>query len=419
MTGRGWFLTLALALVMLTGSGSVKAQNYNALKECIELSPNIDDIHVCMDNYLDLLDASLNDMNDFLLSSLTGEARAGLISSHRAFVEYRRENCLWYLNFSTPREEAEQIAKNCLSNMSQQRLRELQTLLTAGAGDGQVYTGYYVFGAERNSFQPCGTDKRYWLEGDSTQLGRAQQSYLSVATSDLQVLHATWVGRVDDEAQAPAGHDGIFKLDALVELRVPTDEDCQLPASNAGKVPGVTAPAAEVSTVGDLPAGDVPAAQDEPLEQLIAYFGAWIVDCTDVNGIRACQLKVDMNGGAGAPPATLMATRQKQRETSLEVVFAEREIDSPARIRWQVDAMRFGDIVSSEIRVDESGTRQLIPASRFLRDELLPMMIGGSQLNLEVLVSVDDNSGENYTGTLNGLTKAISFADDFVRDDAP
>ena len=43
------------------------------------------------------------------------------------------------------------------------------------------------------------------------------------------------------------------------------------------------------------------------------------------------------------------------------------------------------------------------------------MMIEGVDLSIEVLTEVDDAAGEEFVGTLNGLTKALAFSDDFVR----
>jgi len=43
-------------------------------------------------------------------------------------------------------------------------------------------------------------------------------------------------------------------------------------------------------------------------------------------------------------------------------------------------------------------------------------MLAGRTLAIEVLESVDDASGEQLEATLVGLTRALVFADDFVRD---
>ena len=133
---------LTLLLVLSGLSEETRAQDYNALQECAALSPLLDDIHNCMDNYLDLMDSNIGDITEFLTESLSGEALAGLNRSQQAFVEYRRQNCLWYLEFSSPRIEAEQIAKNCLAKMSRQRLQELQTLVSTEDTTGQAQRGF-------------------------------------------------------------------------------------------------------------------------------------------------------------------------------------------------------------------------------------------------------------------------------------
>lgn len=414
MLHRTLLVTLCAVLWLSVGS-SGRAQGYDALQECIALSPLNDDIHVCMDNYLDLLDGSLRNITEFVADALEGDARAGLESSQEAFVEYRRQNCLWYLEFSSPRTEAEQIAKNCLATMSQQRLTELQNLLRTDDGEEEITSGFYVYGVERNSFQPCGSRSRYWLEGDDTQVGLAQQQYLSLASSDLQVLYASFAGVIDDEAQAPPNHQGVFQLKALVDLRVPTEADCRLPGEALSMAAAEPSPSATVSSPSDMPVQIPPAAEDTE-EQLIAYFGDWLVDCTNTGGIRGCRLTVGLAGSSDMPPASLSIIRRSRQVTSMEVFFSEREIDLPARIRWSVDALAFGDIVGSEIRVDQSGTRQLVPTNSYLSESLLPMMIEGTELKLEVLASVDDARGERYSGSLLGVTKAMTFADDFIRD---
>ncbi len=278
-------MTLALAMLLSIASNDARAQAYDPLVECTALSTAPDDIHVCMDNYLDLMDDGMERITVFLAESLSGESLSGLEASQQAFEEYRRQNCLWYLNFSSPRETAEQIAKNCLAHMSQQRLSELQSLVTAEDTTGQVLRGFYFYGAELNSFQLCGSDKRYWLEGEATLVSQVQQQYLAVATSELQVLYGTFAGTVDEEAQAPQGHQGVFNLDAIIDLRLPVESDCRLPG-----VATIAAGSAEASNLpvvadGDLPVDTIPDTPDSPElpeEQLIAYFGAWQVDCTNV-----------------------------------------------------------------------------------------------------------------------------------------
>lgn len=414
------------AIVLLSSSLSAtpaRAQDTDVLTECTALSPLLDDIHDCMDNYLDGLDSNMDGITDFLAQSLSGDSLAGLARSQQAFVEYRKQNCLWYLNFSSPRTEAEQIAKNCLVNLSQQRVNELRSLLAEEDTSGQVVAGFYVYGPDRNSFQRCGSGERYWLEGDLALVGQAQQQYLSVATSELQILYAVFAGSINESTQVPSEHAGAFQLTAVIDISLPTESNCSLPSD----VSAVTAELPNESIQSSSELTDVQSEelqeQEEPQQQLIAYFGAWLADCTENDGVRSCRLEVALDNGSGTNTldnivSEFAVIRESEQSTQLELVFPGREIDSPARIRWNVDAWGFGDIVGSDIRVDEVATRQLVPDNRFLRNELLPLLIKGSEINVEVLADVDNESGEVFTATLNGLTRSLAFADEFVREAA-
>lgn len=412
---------LALLLIpALSLSLRANAQDDNALAQCRSQSLELDQIHACMDRYLDVMDGNIRAITSFLEGSLRGDALEGMSRSQRAFAEYRRQNCLWYLEFPSPRFESEQIAKNCLANMSRQRLLELQSLVTSDNDSGRTIEGFYVYGAERNSFQPCGREERYWVEGDSTAVGLVQQTYLSLATSDLQLLHATFAGSAETDLQVPEGHAGTFQLSGLIEMRVPTENDCRLPNRpysldiNASDVDSPS----QTREIFD----DEQSAQEEPEQQLTAYFGAWIVDCVQFSSKKSCELAVALpKAGTSAESGSLtrprlIINRLPAKSTFIELNFPGREIDSPSLIRWTVDAQSFGDLVGSEIRVDQLGARQLVSQSKFLDDELLPLMLRGNELTVNVLETVDDDKGETFSATLEGLTKAVKFADDFVQE---
>lgn len=412
---------LALMLIpALSLSQRVNAQEFNALAQCRSQSLELDQIHQCMDGYLDVMDGNIRAITDFLAKSLQGDALEGMSRSQRAFTEYRRQNCLWYLEFPSPRYESEQIAKNCLANMSRQRLLELQSLVTSDNDSGSTVEGFYVYGAERNSFQPCGREERYWVEGDSNSVGVVQQTYLSVATSDLQLLYATFAGKTQTDLQVPQGHAGTFQLTGLIEMRVPTENDCRLP----NRPYNLDVDASDVNSPDQTREilDDEEEQQEEPEQQLTAYFGAWIADCVQFTNKKSCELAVALPKTGTNPDAggvtrpRLVLNRLPAQNTFIELEFPGREIDSPSLIRWKIDAQPMGDIVGSEIRVDQLGARQLISQSKFLDDELLPLMLRGNELIVNVLETVDDESGETFSATLEGLTKAIKFADDFVQD---
>lgn len=204
------------------------------------------------------------------------------------------------------------------------------------------------------------------------------------------------------------------------EIRVPNESDCRLPSGQAAAFSALASTSiTPVEPAVAAPEPVVAEEQEEPQQQLVAYFGAWIADCIENDGNRRCNLQVDMQADGSANEGempTLSVARKTRQRTTIEVRFPDREIDTPQRIRWGVDAYVFGDILGSEIRVDEAATRQLVNERRFINEDLMPLMVGGGKLTLDVLASVDDRTGEKFSATLRGLTRALAFADEFVSD---
>ncbi len=415
---------LALLVCLLPAAPARAASN--ALQQCIALSTDPNDIHNCMDNYLDVMDDNIADITAFIERELQGKSQEVFQRSQQAFYDYRRQNCLWYLEFSSPRDKAEQIAKNCLANMSQQRLTELQSLIASEKNSQYLQRGFYIYGPNRNSFKACGSDQRLWVEGAADVVGQLQQDYLQVATTDLQIMHVVLDGQLDLTVAAPEDHAGVINVTKVLELRVPQEADCSLSGSQPlAEVPETLKPKSESATtppaevVARPEATDVPIELDDDPEQVLrAYFGDWLAECIQLKSQYKCDLKVAVVGDDGKANAEdglmLTLTRRKNKQSRVTLEFPGQEIDSPAKIRWKVDGYNFGDIVGSDIRVDESGARQIISERKFLRDDLLPLLIQGQKLSVIVVEDVNDTKGDKYSVTLVGLTKALRFADDFV-----
>lgn len=415
-----YFCSLRVALVVIGISlATMPVKNgyaFNALEECMKLTTLDDEIHNCLDNYLDQLDDSILSISDAIAKDLNDAPLDKFQLAQTAFYEYRKQNCLWYLEFSSPRNEAEKVAKNCLATMSVQRLSELQSLRSSNTNHLNVLRGFYVYGSYRNSFQPCGANERYWVEGDNELVGQLQQDYLQKATADLQVLYVELSGRVVP-GQEYEGHNGILNITDLTTLRVPSENDCQLPGVRSSQSLAI-APTAPVATAVATPAEPeiAPVANDDPEQVLRAYFGAWLAACTQRRENFMCEVSAQFDGPGvdSNNPPTVVLTRRSGKRTVVELDFPILEIDSPTKIIWRVDRLFIGDIVNSRIRVDENSTRQLVAERRFIQEDLLPLMIRGFELKVEVLEDIDDTSGDRYTASLKGLTRALAFADDFV-----
>jgi len=400
----------------------------NALEQCITLSSQVDDIHTCMDNYLDDLDKNLATLVGRVQQRSTAQGQAAFSQAQISFENYRRANCLWYLQFNQPREVAEQIAKNCLADSTQQRISELQSILERPDDKKSLVSGYYVYGVGSNSFQPCGSQNRYWVAGDDELVNGLQQAYLAQATTDLQVLYVTLKGKLRDDSGAQAAHDGVFELAQAGELRVPTESDCYAPVGvTASLTPAaqLASDVAEQTLASNNDESPTEPVEEEVLQELTAYFGDWLAACRQEGDQTQCDLQVAFNakGEAGATIAddaavTLSLLRRSGERTIATLRLPGREVDSPTKILWSVDALFIGDIVDSDIRVDESATRQILTSSSFVSGDLVPVMLKGNDISVELLKSYYDDNGEVFEASLVGLTRALAFADDFVAGSA-
>ncbi len=436
-----WAISLAVlrmvlpVLLLLASERVLAADTSKILQQCRDLSLLDDDIHNCLDNYLDVMDDNLADVSDLIRAELSAatSGASGLPAfeaSQQAFENYRTSNCLWYLEFSEPRVEAEQIAKNCLASMSEQRLSELQLLVKIQTRP-EVVSGYYVYGSERNTLQLCGGNKRYWVEGDNVVVSELQQRYLGEANTDLQIMFVELEGDVDTEAiETFPGHDGVFKLGALVTLRTPVDSDCVIPRGTDSQTP-VADQQDEATTPDDTSVASQTSVEtnpDEPIQSLTAYFGDWIARCEQLGSSYGCVLSINMTpAGSGSETVSdtedipkLIITRRSEARTVIDVdmpLGLVPSLDDIEKVHWQVDSVNFGPLLHSRLEsLGPSGAqthiRQALRERWFIRDELLPVMKSGRELSISLLPDTD--SKLNLSATLQGLTRALEFADDFT-----
>jgi len=313
------------------------AQGYDALQACRTQSLGVDNIHSCMDNYLNLIDKNLADLTIFIDGELQGSDRAAFNRAQNAFYSYRRENCLWYLEISGPRLLAEQVGKNCLAEMSQKRLAELQGLI--------------------GSYQ----------DGESSALIES----VTGAAKDADPV-------VDAEADP-------------VEPEAPVE------------TPVEASPSALPSERG-----------------LSAFFGQWSVSCSDDESGKRCVMEVPLKANDGSSPGSIMRlTRRGEELTGLELRFPEDKVDNPDKLSWRVDNYAFGTVPGSIIRIDGSVARQIINERKFLRDDLLPLFRGGTEVGVTLLDKVNGSAGKQFEATLVGFSRTLTFSDEFISGELP
>lgn len=415
-------LLITLICWCLANSQHVAA---DMLADCRALSLEAQDIHNCLDNFLDQLDDNMVELEEFINGELGGEdgngtpAAQAFERSQAAFRDYRRENCLWYLEFSTPREEGEQIARNCLAEMSQQRINELQRLIAGDDVDAQA-RGYYVYGSDRNTLQICGQQARLWVEGQTAVVGELQQAYLSAASSDKALMYVVLTGEHAKAEGSPyPDHDGVFTLTSVIEIRAPGEGDCQLPTSRKPEpapAPSTAEPESEDASEPEETLSEE-SEQLEPEQQLNAYFGAWLAECTQLGDSYGCKLSTELALQADGEnqPARLELTRRSRKRTIIDLILPVPAIEDTEWLSWRIDESELGEVLPSRLEHEENNSRQLLRERSHIQNEILPLLTGG--VNFVVEVKLGSGEVRAYQGTLMGLTRALSFADDFTLSD--
>lgn len=102
----------------------------------------------------------------------------------------------------------------------------------AQAAPDRLYEGTYVWGAEVNSFSPCGSgDKAFWVVGSEEaidQLKAATERLIKKPYGGLYVrVTGGYAGPVSDEDGFAAQYDGLFEINKVWSIRKTSKTDCQ------------------------------------------------------------------------------------------------------------------------------------------------------------------------------------------------
>lgn len=125
---------------------------------------------------------------------------------------------------------------------------------------GPVLTGMYSYGPEVSSFQPCGSDKVLWLDGEGEAMTLLQENAQAVSVGSDTPYSPIWVAISADQAEAVGefskDYDGVLELTALHNLAWKVDpQACPQPAkAEATGAPATDAAAADTPATGTAPA---------------------------------------------------------------------------------------------------------------------------------------------------------------------
>ena len=92
----------------------------------------------------------------------------------------------------------------------------------------KVLEGYYVFGVEVNTFQPCASDKVYWVIASDDVHKALEDQYENITTKPYEEVFVQLVG--DFKGKANDGfamdYDGQFRVGKVVSIQNKADRSC-------------------------------------------------------------------------------------------------------------------------------------------------------------------------------------------------
>jgi len=93
----------------------------------------------------------------------------------------------------------------------------------------QAIKGHYVYGHEESSFQPCGQNKTFWVNGSIKHLTMPEQKYKSLTSKPYEPVFAGLRGQFTGKASDgfAMDYDGQFQLTAIIRVKKKSTGDCQ------------------------------------------------------------------------------------------------------------------------------------------------------------------------------------------------
>jgi len=94
--------------------------------------------------------------------------------------------------------------------------------------NADVYKGYYIYGHEVNTFQPCGQMKVFWISGSNDLLEKIQQQYALYTDRPYEEVFVELTG--DFAGKASDGfamdYDGQFMVTKIRMMKKRSEDDC-------------------------------------------------------------------------------------------------------------------------------------------------------------------------------------------------
>lgn len=101
--------------------------------------------------------------------------------------------------------------------------------IAGGSATEIDHSGFYIYGHEANTFQPCGSTKVYWVIGDDTMVDELRRRYEEIAIQLYEEVYVSLTGEFRPKATDgfAADYDGLFFTAKIKSLRKKQNADCK------------------------------------------------------------------------------------------------------------------------------------------------------------------------------------------------
>jgi heat shock protein HslJ len=220
------------------------------------------------------------------------------------------------------------------------------TLFTPVSG-GQVesYRGFYVFGHEVRTFQPCGSEEVYWVRAEAELAKRLRDEHQKLTAKPYEPIYIEVQGHFTDKAAEgfAADYDGQIVVEGLDLIRTRQEKDCTISSVAGDDITG-----AEWKWQQTLYNNDQKAVPGNPSHYTIAFEPNGTlrirVDCNRAGGKYLLQkssltIEVTHSTRAACPPDSLEQTFLKNLNSA--AIYFMREGQLYIDLRYDTGTMKF------------------------------------------------------------------------------
>jgi len=209
----------------------------------------------------------------------------------------------------------------------------------------EAYRGFYIFGHEVRTFQPCGSNKVYWVKAEPGISKKLREEHQKLTVKPYESIYVELQGRLLAKAAEgfAADYDGQIAIEAVDLVQAKQKEDCSAAVNVVEDIIGVT-----WKWQQSRYNNDTEAKPQDPSRYTIAFRpnGALNIraDCNRAGGkytIQKSRLAVEVTHSTRAACPTDSLEQTFLRDLNSAAIYFIREGDLYIDLKYDSGTMKF------------------------------------------------------------------------------